>query len=134
MTGSIRFAALATALTLTTVTLGCRTDEPAKTPPAETGPALLPPVWEKPRINVAWREPPVELEVKLYEVRHHDLDRRRVNPEAKSVLEGAWVPENQPFYKPPIRTLAKGDPLLAELDAWCRASTPPAVLVNTIRA
>ena len=40
--------------------LNCRTDDVPKSPPAELGPALLPLVWEKPRINVGWMDPPVD--------------------------------------------------------------------------
>jgi hypothetical protein len=124
-------------LPLTVVGLGCRTDDGVTTAPTEAQPALLPPVWEKPRISVAWMEPPVALVVKLYEVRHDELDRRRVTPDAKSVLDGAPATDVYPFFgelKVPIRTLAKGDAFLAELDSWSRAPTPPAVLVETIRA
>jgi hypothetical protein len=130
-------AALTTVLVLTATVIGCRTDDGATSTPAEAGPALLPPVWEKPQITVAWGEPPLELVVELYEVRHADLDRRRVSPEATSVLDGAPEVEKPDFTwgtKVPIRTLAKNDPFRAELDAWCRASPAPAVLVETIRA
>jgi len=131
----MKFAALATVLVFTATTLGCRTDDDGATPPAEAGPALSPPVWEKPRINVVWMEPPVELIVKLYEVRHDELDRRCVRPGAKTVLEGVSAADDFSFARNVnIRVLAQGDPFLTELDSWCRAPTAPAVLVDTIRA
>jgi len=117
--------------------LGCRTDDGPKSPQAETPKVLSSPVWEKPRISIAPMEPPVELVVKLYEVRHAELDHGRVSAHAKSVLDEAVGAADQLFQrelKVPIRTLANGDPFLAELEAWCRAPTPPAVLVETIHA
>jgi hypothetical protein len=128
------FPALVLAAAAVMLGLGCRTDDGATTPPAKTQKALLPPVWEKPRISAAWVEPPVELVVKLYEVRHDELDRKRVAADAKSVLEGAPDADTdfgRPFL---IRPLAKGDAFLAELETWCKAPTPAAVLVETIRA
>jgi hypothetical protein len=121
---------------------GCRTDDVASSQPVDTQEALLPPIWEKPRIRVEWRDdPPVPLVVRLYEVRHDALDRRRVPSDAKSVLDGAPGPDDDSFtfareifQRDHIRVLAPGDAFLAELETWCRDPSGAAELVETFRA
>jgi hypothetical protein len=116
--------------------VGCHADDGARVSSqstADSAPEARKIIWDKPTVDIQPGDPSVPLIVRLYEVRHDRLGKRRPAVDQMTVLEGA--PDrglNQ--HSGVVRRIKSDDKFLAELDSWCRASEPQAVLIKTLPA